>query len=430
MASFTHSDDEIVTSTPDSLKFPNPDALLSTAATASSPTPTSSVTRLDVAGAFGDIGVLFPIAIALISLNGLNPTAVFLAAGLTYILAGWYFQVPIAVQPLKAVAAIALATGLPSSAIASAGLLMGVVLAFVALTNTALWLAKLFTLPIVRGIQLGLGLLLAREGLRLMLSSQSALRFVSGLDLNGWEIALPAAILLLAFRKSRRYPAALVLLIAGVAVGLFAQWGKMPAFFWGPLPLTLLHPRADEMRRVLSLLVIPQFALTFGNSIVATENTAQILYGRQARRVTIRGLSLSIALVNLISGMIQGAPMCHGSGGITAHYKFGARTAKSSYIIGSICLVLALLGEAAMGILHVIPTAVLGVFLVYVGIQHGAYLRDIVQRATLLWIAIAVGVVSLATTNLMWGFLAGFLLQGVLIVYQRYRPQSQSQISI
>ena len=115
------------------------------------------LTRLDVAGAFGDIGVLFPIAIALITLNHLNPTALFLTAGLTYCLAARYFQIPIAVQPFKAVAAIALALALSPSEIASAGLLMGVLLLLVGVTNLAGWLARLFTLPIVRGIQLGSG---------------------------------------------------------------------------------------------------------------------------------------------------------------------------------------------------------------------------------------------------------------------------------
>lgn len=388
------------------------------------------LTRLDIAGAFGDIGVLFPIAIALISLNGLNPTAVFLAAGLTYILAGWYFQIPMPVQPFKAVAAIALATGLAPSAIASAGLLMGILLALVAVTNTANWLAKLFTLPIVRGVQLGLGLLLVREGLRMMTSKQSVLKFPEGATAPGWEIALIAAILLLAFRTSRRYPAALVLLFAGVALGLWAQWGKLPVLGWGPLPLAFLHPHLAEVRTVLTLLVIPQFALTFGNSIVATENTAQILYGRQARRVTIRGLSLSIALVNLISSMLQAAPMCHGSGGVTAHYKFGARTPKSSYVIGGICLVFALLGGAAMGVLQVIPTAVLAVFLIYVGLQHAAYLRDIVTEPPLLFIASAVGIVSLLSTNLMWGFLTGFVLQGALIVYGKYQNGTSLRFSL
>jgi sulfate permease, SulP family len=128
---------------------------------------------MDVAGAFGDVGVLFPIAIALITLNHLNPTALFLVAGLTYCLAGWYFQIPIAVQPFKAVAAIALALSLSPSTVASAGLLMGLLLLLVGITNLAGWMAKLFTLPIVRGIQLGLGLVLARDGWRLVMGSRS-----------------------------------------------------------------------------------------------------------------------------------------------------------------------------------------------------------------------------------------------------------------
>jgi len=67
--------------------------------------------------------------------------------------------------------------------------------------------------------------------------------------------------------------------------------------------------------------------------------------------------------------------------------------------------------------LNLIPAAILGVLLVYVGIQHASYLRDILRRAPLLLIAICVGVVSLLTTNLMWGFLTGFLLQGILLFF-------------
>ena len=169
----------------------------------------------------------------MITLNHLNPTAVFLAAGLTYVLAGWYFQIPISVQPLKAVAAIALAMGLSPSAIASAGVLMGILLAIIAVTNTAALLAKLFTLPIVRGIQLGLGLLLAREGLRLILGRQSILALSNGASVTGWEIALGAAILLLGFHKSTRYPAALVLLAVGIAAGFADAVGKNAAICLG-----------------------------------------------------------------------------------------------------------------------------------------------------------------------------------------------------
>ena len=174
--------------------------------------------------------------------------------------------------------------------------------------------------------------------------------------------------------------------------------------------------------RVLPLLVVPQFALTFGNSIVATENTARILYGEQAQRVTVRALSMSIGMVNLGTAAILGSPLCHGSGGITAHYRFGARTPKSSYVIGGVCILLALFGGAAVDLLHLIPLAVLGVFLVYVGIQHAAYLRDLIHRWPQLLIAACVGLVSFFT-NLMWGTLVGLVMEGALWTYGRARAR-------
>jgi SulP family sulfate permease len=379
------------------------------------------LTRLDVAGAFGDIGVLFPIAVALITLNHLNPTALFLTAGLTYCLAARYFQIPIAVQPFKAVAAIALALSLSPAEVASAGLLMGALLLLVGITNLAGQLAKLFTLPIVRGIQLGLGLVLLREGLRLVMGARGSLPFPGG-ETASWLIALAGGALLLALRDSRRFPATLVLLTLGIILGVALHGGKLPLLSIGPVTPQLLHPNWNELKRVLPLLVIPQFALTFGNSIVATENTAQILYGQQAERVTVRALCLSIGIVNLLTATIQGSPLCHGSGGITAHYRFGARTPKSSYIIGGVCIFLALFGGAAVGLLHLIPLAVLGVFLVYVGIQHAAYLQDIVNRWPQLLIALSVGLVSFLT-NLMWGFLVGFGLEGVFWIFRRARQR-------
>ena len=382
--------------------------------------PIPWLSRLDVAGAFGDIGVLFPIAIALITLNHVNPTALFLVAGLTYCLAGRYFQIPIAVQPFKAVAAIALALSLSPSEIASAGLLMAVLLLFVGVTNLAGWLARLFTLPIVRGIQLGLGLVLVREGFRLVMGARGGPALPGG-KLTPWLIALAGAALLLALQNSQRFPAALVLLVLGIALGIALQGGRFPALSFGPVMPQLLNPRLSEFKTVLVLLVLPQFALTFGNSIVATEDTSRILYGEQARRVTVRALSLSIGILNLLGAAIQAAPLCHGSGGITAHYRFGARTPKSSYVIGGVCIALALFGAAAVGLLHFIPLAVLGVFLVYVGVQHAAYLRDLLQRRPQLFIAVGVGVLSFLT-NLMWGALLGFALEALFWVYRRARP--------
>jgi SulP family sulfate permease len=262
-----------------------------------------------------------------------------------------------------------------------------------------------------------LGLVLVREGLKLVIGSPSPHPFPGG-ELASWLIALAGAALLLALQDSRRFPAALVLLVLGIILGVALHGGKLPPLSFGPVTPQWLHPHLSEFKRVLPLLVIPQFALTFGNSIVATENTARILYGEQAKRVTVRALSLSIGMLNLVSAAIQSAPLCHGSGGITAHYRFGARTPNSSYVIGGVCILLALFGGAAVGLLHLIPLAVLGVFLVYVGVQHAAYLRDLIPRWPQLLIAVCVGLLSFLT-NLMWGTLLGFALEGSLWLYSR-----------
>ena len=83
----------------------------------------------------------------------------------------------------------------------------------------------------------------------------------------------------------------------------------------------------------------------------------------------------------------------------------------------------ALLGGAAVGVLKVIPTPVLGVFLVYVGIQHAAFVRDILRQKASVAIAIVTGLVALATTNLTFGFLAGFILQACFAAASRLRKK-------
>ena len=103
--------------------------------------------------------MLVPIAVALIVKNGLTPTAVLLPAGLLYVVAGLVYRLPVPVQPLKAFGAIAIAHGFGADDIAAGALLMGAI--FVALGASGLLdrVAKVFPQPIIRGIQLSVGLL-------------------------------------------------------------------------------------------------------------------------------------------------------------------------------------------------------------------------------------------------------------------------------
>src|SRR3972149_6074282 len=71
----------------------------------------------EVGGALGDLGTLLPLAIALITVNHMSATGVFLVAGVAYVTAGLLYRLPIPVQPLKAVAAIAIASGLSANTV-------------------------------------------------------------------------------------------------------------------------------------------------------------------------------------------------------------------------------------------------------------------------------------------------------------------------
>ena len=59
----------------------------------------------EVAGAFGDIGTLIPLLVALAAMNGLPVGRALLGVGAIYVASGLYFRVPMPVLLLKAAAA-------------------------------------------------------------------------------------------------------------------------------------------------------------------------------------------------------------------------------------------------------------------------------------------------------------------------------------
>ncbi|UCC49208.1 MAG: putative sulfate/molybdate transporter, partial [Gemmatimonadota bacterium] len=117
----------------------------------------------ELSGALGDSGVLAPIALALIAVNGLHPSPLFFVFGIAYAVAGFYYRLPVPVQPLKAMAVIALSTGASVGMISMAAMEMAAILILVAATGGAHLLERIFTRSLVRGIQLGVGLLLVRK---------------------------------------------------------------------------------------------------------------------------------------------------------------------------------------------------------------------------------------------------------------------------
>ena len=382
--------------------------------------PSFRLTWREIAGALGDLGVLLPLAVALITVNGLSATGVFFGVGVAYILTGLTYRLPLPVQPLKAVAAIAIAQGLSGGAVVAAGWWMGLLLLLFVATDAARWMSRFFTRPVIRGIQLGLGLLLVRSGLllasRLQIvpgGAEQVIHVASRPVPLGWLLAGAAGLVLVWAMRHRRWPASLIALSFGVflALTLGGATGNLGQVRLGlSLPRPVL-PRLPDLTTAFFLLVLPQIPLTLGNAVFATVDTAQAYFGGDARRVTPRALLTTMGLSQLVAALFGGVPVCHGSGGLTAHYKLGARSGLAPVLMGGLCLALAVFVDGnVVPILALVPYPVLGMLLAFVGVQHGLLARDL--RG---WeegaVALVTATVGVATRNLALGFGAGIAVQ-------------------
>jgi SulP family sulfate permease len=149
--------------------------------------------------------------------------------------------------------------------------------------------------------------------------------------------------------------------------------------------------------------------MTIGNAIIANTDLAHEYFAERARRVTNRSVSISQGLANLGSFLLGGMPMCHGAGGLAAHYRFGARTAGSNLYVGGTVLVLALtLGESIVGVLRFLPLSILGVLLTFAGLQLALMIQDLRDRKDL-FVAIFMLGLTLAF-NLAVAFVVGIIV--------------------
>ena len=328
--------------------------------------------RRELAGAVADVGVLVPIAVALIVTNGLSPTAVLLPAGLLYVAAGLVYRLPIPVQPLKAFGAIAIAQGLGADEIAAGALLMGVI--FVVLGGSRLLdlASRAFPRPVIRGVQLVVGLLFLKIAWGLVTDPPAA--FAD--DALSANVALAlAAVALLAALAFKRYSVSLVLVAIGVAVVVAKEGGGVEL---GPSALALPSLDAAAFATALTALVLPQLPLSFANSCLATADAARSYFGARASRVTPSRLATSFGSADLLAGAIAGMPVCHGAGGLTAHVAFGARTGAAPVAMGVTLLGLALgVGAGLAGLLTAFPLPILAALLAAAGVLHIGLLRDL-----------------------------------------------------
>lgn len=392
-----------------------------------------TMNRLELAGALGDLGTLLPIGIAMILLNGLNPMGVFVSVGLFYIVAGSYFGVTIPVQPMKVIGAYAIAASLSIPQIMASSLLMGALLLIIGLTGAIDVIRKITPLAVVRGVQLSTGVLLMAEGVRFILGlskfqllQKSAEPYLSVQYLGplpvGILIGLIGILITLFFLTSKKYPAGLVLIGTGLAAGWLlggrANLGWHSLGFHIPVFLPFQIPGRIDFTFALFSLVLPQIPMTLGNAVIAYTDLSKNYFDKKSEKVTNRAVCISMGLANFVSFLVGGMPLCHGAGGLAAHYRFGARTAGSNLIIGALFLGLALLlGDQLIEVFHLLPMAVLGVFLIFAGSQLALTILDIDNRKDLFVILLILSITLVI--NLAAGFIVGTVVAH-LLRYHRF----------
>jgi MFS superfamily sulfate permease-like transporter len=356
--------------------------------------------RREFAGAVADLGVFVPIAVALIVSNGLSATAVLLPAGLLYVTAALVYHLPVPVQPLKAFGAIAIAKGLGSDEIAAGALLMGAMFLLAGRLRILDVLARALPRALVRGVQLTVGLLFLKISWGLVTDPPKS--FTShALDVR-WALPLGVLALVLALTL-RRYAISIALVGTGVVVALVLAGGQLEL---GPSALTLPSLNGGVLLTALTVLVLPQAPLSFANSCLATADAARVYFGKEGERVRPGRLATSFGTANLLAGAVSGMPVCHGAGGMTAHYKFGARTGAAPLVMGIALLFLAVaVGAGLAGVLPAFPLPVLAGLLATAGVLHITLLRDL-QGARDWALALLVGGIGFEL-NLLWALAAG-----------------------
>ncbi|AHB66266.1 sulfate transporter [Haloarcula hispanica N601] len=339
----------------------------------------------ELTGAVGDSATVLPVVVAVAVLTELSLPVMLVWFGVFQVVWGLYYGVPISVEPMKAFAALVIAGTISTGELVVAGLLLAGILLALGTTRSLETVNQYVDDTVVRGVQLGVALVLLETGVDLGLSDPTLLVVAVGL------VALFALL-------GNSGQSAFAVFVLGVVLALAETGVPTPAV-----------PAVDAMfmlpRMTLSVqtaeAVLAQIAVTVGNAALAT---SVLLADYFDRDVSADQLSNSMGLMNLAAVPFGAFPMCHGSGGVAGKYAFGARTPGANLLLGAGYVLTAFL---AVGVIAAYPTALLGVILVLIALQLG---WTGVSKTDDLAVVAAIGVLGVLV-NLGLAFVVGVLVQ-------------------
>ena len=249
------------------------------------------------------------------------------------------------------IAAVALTSSLSAAEIASAGLFVASAVALLSITGFLSVFSRAIPVPIVKGIQLG-------AGLSLSMSAFSQIPRNVPVAMAAYVIItfVVSLLILLLSATHPRVPFALTIISLSIVwmIGLSiakaagdSTFPEDPRFsIWHPVPLV---PSPKEFLSGSLSAGLGQLPLTTLNSIIAVLFLAQDLFPSSSTyehpataSLSATSIGLSVTAMNFVGCFLGAMPLCHGSGGLAAQYRFGARSGASVIFLGTLKLVLGL----------------------------------------------------------------------------------------
>jgi hypothetical protein len=360
--------------------------------------------RNELSGAFGDIGTDLPLLIGILLVTGMNGAVVFGVYGLMQIMTALVYGIPMPVQPLKMVALLIITHKLTGNVLLAGGMAIGITMLILTFSGVIDYLGRIIPKAVIRGIQMGLGLQLGMLALR---------EYIPSDQISGYILAGAAFLIAVFLLGNRRYPPALFIVAMGAIYGLlfYFNFGAIQISADFVIP-RIAVPSLEDMMAGFLILALPQIPLSLGNSIYASSQMAQDYFPH--KHIPPRKIALTYSLMNIVSPLLGGIPVCHGSGGMAGHFTFGARTGGSVVIYGLLFLTIGLLfGLIGTSVFLFFPKPILGVILLFEGVALLRLMQDMTGGKKDLFTAIIVGMSAVMLPN---GYLVGMIL-GTLIYY-------------
>lgn len=348
------------------------------------------------------------------------------------------------VQPMKSIAAVALSDptfGVPE--IMASGIITGGILLLLGFTGLMQLAYKLIPLCVVRGIQLAQGLSFALTAIKYVRKVQDLPKSKS-LDNRDWFglDGLVLAIVCVFFvvivngagekeqeelgesieregKKVNRVkkivfslPSAFLVFVLGVILAFVKRPKVLHEIKFGPSNIELVKMSKKAWKQGFIKGTIPQLPLSILNSVIAVCKLSSDLFPSKGFSVT--SLSVTVGLMNLLGGWFGAMPCCHGAGGLAGQYKFGGRSGGCVALLGATKLVLGfVLGSSLAHFFNQFPVGILGVLLLFAGIELAMASRDMNSKEDC-FVMLLCTAVSLVGSSAALGFLCGMVVFGIL----------------